>query len=93
LVSLPLIGGGVTLIGNPTAVATPITASLLANYETWLNQEAYKVACELRHPPLGALTTLYTPAWQWHQERESQPPSQRAALILSAVGCGWETSL
>ncbi|MCJ2114103.1 hypothetical protein MKK64_23320, partial [Methylobacterium sp. E-025] len=47
LVSLPLIGGGVTLIGNPTAVATPITASLLANYETWLNQEAYKVACEL----------------------------------------------
>lgn len=28
LVSLPLIGGGVTLIGAPTAAATPVTPDL-----------------------------------------------------------------
>ena len=30
LASLPLIGGGVALIGNPTAAAVPITGPLLA---------------------------------------------------------------
>lgn len=30
--SLRLVGGGVTLIGNPTAAAVPVTASLLETY-------------------------------------------------------------
>ncbi len=33
LVTLPLIGGGVTLIGNPTAAAEPVTKELLVNYQ------------------------------------------------------------
>lgn len=36
LVSLPLIGGGVTLIGAPTAVAAPVTSDMLDSYDAWL---------------------------------------------------------
>ncbi|WP_131113390.1 hypothetical protein [Lichenihabitans psoromatis] len=39
LASLPLIGGGLTLIGNPTAVAVPVTPDLLDSYDTWLSLE------------------------------------------------------
>lgn len=36
LASLPFIGGGVTLIGNPTAAAEPVSARLLESYDAWL---------------------------------------------------------
>ena len=39
LTALPLIGGGVTLIGNPTAAAEPVTADLLDSYDAWLFYE------------------------------------------------------
>lgn len=39
LTTLPLIGGGVTLIGAPSAVAEPITATLLDSYDAWLFYE------------------------------------------------------
>ena len=39
LASLPLIGGGVTLIGNPTAAAVPVTDALHARYTAWLAHE------------------------------------------------------
>ena len=39
LVSLPLIGGGVTLIGNPTAAAVPVTDALCNQYVDWLATE------------------------------------------------------
>ncbi|TXM67465.1 hypothetical protein FV226_21780 [Methylobacterium sp. WL12] len=39
LVSLPLIGGGVTLIGSPTAVAMPLSEQLLDSYDAWLEYE------------------------------------------------------
>lgn len=39
LAGLPLVGGGVTIIGNPTAAAEPITPKLLDSYETWLERE------------------------------------------------------
>ena len=39
LASLPLIGGGVTLIGNPTAAAVPTTPQLLDAYNEWLSLE------------------------------------------------------
>lgn len=37
LTRLPLIGGGVALIGAPTAVAEPLTPALLDSYEAWLD--------------------------------------------------------
>ena len=39
LASLPMIGGGVTLIGNPTAAAVPATPQLLDAYNEWLDLE------------------------------------------------------
>jgi len=39
LASLPLIGGGVTLIGNPTRAAEPVTPGLLEAYDSWLFYE------------------------------------------------------
>ena len=39
LTTLPLIGGGVTLIGNPTKAAEPVTSHLLDCYDTWLFYE------------------------------------------------------
>ena len=39
LAALPLIGGGVTLIGNPTAAAVPVTPTLLDAYDEWLDLE------------------------------------------------------
>src|ERR687886_251693 len=39
LASLPLIGGGVTLIGNPTRAAEPVTPDLLEAYASWLFYE------------------------------------------------------
>lgn len=39
LASLPLIGGGVTLLGNPTAAAEPVTRELLDSYDAWLDLE------------------------------------------------------
>ena len=39
LAHLPLIGGGVTLLGNPTAAAEPVTEELLDSYSEWLHYE------------------------------------------------------
>ena len=39
LASLPMIGGGVALIGQPTAAAVPVTDKLLDSYATWLHYE------------------------------------------------------
>lgn len=114
LVKLPLIGGGVTLIGAPTAVAEPITEQLLESYDAWLEYERRSLqwernrGTEMVHRmnlpfvlqmynrelrPKGPPTPCdYIPAAnggaQYHTGDEP-PPSTRAALVLSAVGCDW----
>lgn len=39
LCSLPMIGGGVTLIGKPTAAGVPVTLELVEQYTNWLARE------------------------------------------------------
>ena len=39
LASLPMVGGGVTLLGNPTAAAVPVADYLLEAYNEWLDLE------------------------------------------------------
>jgi hypothetical protein len=46
LASLPLIGGGVALIGQPTAAAVPVTDDLLERYLSWLSLEHREVYVE-----------------------------------------------
>jgi hypothetical protein len=59
LVTLPLIGGGVSLIGAPSAVAEPITPALLAAYRRWLEMEQYLLFEEIpEQPPARARLSL-----------------------------------
>ena len=47
LITLPLVGGAVELIGNPRAVATPITYQLMFEYEQWLAWETARIHGEM----------------------------------------------
>ncbi len=47
LAALPLIGGGVTLIGAPTAAAAPVTTALMRRYVDWLSRELMTATAEL----------------------------------------------
>lgn len=102
LLTLPLIGGGVTLIGNPTAAAEPITKDLLIGYSDWLLLERRILNMELfpnaedqaaaRHVFLSNRVTEafhLPPGGGW---QDLPKPSTRAALVLSAVGCDWRRS-
>ena len=51
LCGLPLIGGGLTIIGASKAVAEPVTADLLEAYKTWLHYEQRFLCWEMAvHP-------------------------------------------
>ncbi|MCJ2030929.1 hypothetical protein MKK50_16285 [Methylobacterium sp. J-043] len=91
LTTLPLIGGGVALIGAPSAVAEPVTVNLLTNYETWLQQELLATARAARGDARGSIATCYTPAWEWHMRMldRNEGPATRAALVMASVGCDW----
>jgi hypothetical protein len=56
LCQLPLIGGGVTLLGAPTAVAEPVTPDLVAAYRRWLTLEHYLLLEECPAPPTPHLS-------------------------------------
>ena len=103
LLSLPLIGGGVTLIGAPSAVALPTSLPLLEAYKHWLAREYGETMIEVAG--LKARTERADRAMRWCRDWcednrtlgvpgtfESplmSPPSTRAALVLSAVGHNW----
>ena len=94
LVSLPLIGGGVTLIGSPSAVAEPACERLMAQYVNWLAYEWSRASLEIYGSDRSLWLPLYGAAYRWHRERGDRvdmpvPPSTRAALVLAAVGCDW----
>ena len=98
LAGLPLIGGGVTILGNPTGAAEPVTEQLLDAYSEWLFYER-RLLCLERWPgsrdaeavvpantgARGYHFPAYPPSW-----RDAPQPSTRAAVVLSAVGCGWK---
>lgn len=100
LVSLPLIGGGVTLIGSPSAVAEPASRDCLGAYSEWLRIERIVLLNELypqieprarrliSEAPIQQVEDFFIPpcpaSWQ-----DMPKASTRAALVLSAVGCDW----
>lgn len=47
LARLPLIGGGLALLGQPTAAATPVTLGLMRTYRDFLSRELLTVAAEI----------------------------------------------
>ena len=100
LVSLPLVGGGVAILGDPMAVAAPVTPRLLGAYSEWLRVERNLLHLELFPdadprarpylvpPGAGAARHFHAPPHpgSW---RDLPPASARAALVSSAVGCDW----
>lgn len=94
LVSLPLIGGAVTLIGSPSAVAEPASDVLMREYTSWPAYEWSRASMETYGNDRGLWFPLHGRAYEWHRVRGDRlraivPPSTRAALVLSAVGCDW----
>jgi hypothetical protein len=98
LATLPLIGGSVALIGSPSAVAIEPSPALLREYHNWLAYERWWTATELGHNADTEYFSFFGPAHRWHRDRSGGepwaplpaiPPSTRAALVLSAVGCDW----
>lgn len=101
LAGLPLVGGGVTLIGNPTAAAVPVTDMLLQRYGLFLAIEAREALIECRerqqvadgYPDRVASVRPWVEGMNWAPDNpwmrgllEHQRPSARAAVILSAAG-------
>lgn len=99
LLTLPLIGGGVTLIGAPTASAEPLSLDLLNSYHAWLHYE---------HRLLSAEACRRFGGQVWHHAVDSdnaggrfhrpeyntqgiEHATKRAALVLSSIGCDWRT--
>ena len=100
LVTLPLIGGGVTLIGNPIAAAIDPTPALIDSYNTWLILESRWLQFEVakRAPFEGSDMIaaggfrVNNAGWhaQWRDYGDTHPSSiNRAAVILAAAGCDW----
>ena len=108
LVSLPLIGSGVTLIGQPTAAAVPMNKALMTRYVAWLAREHAEALVEyedyrgISEPePYRRAQREFRREWVqqplfWFPDDpvadaavRGAPPSTRAAVVLSAVGCDW----
>lgn len=105
LAMLPLIGGSLTLIGVPSAVAEPVTPRLLREYHDWLMFERSCLVREINsvNPTRFGPDCAMGSAYRWHRSHgelrsDSEGrmtgdgvsfPSTRAALVLSAVGCDW----
>lgn len=98
LTTLPLIGGSLALIGNPTAAAVPCSDMLLDSYVAFLAHEhrAALIESELRvtRDPYrreriasGIVPMFWFPDDVCARSLcEQIKPSTRAAVVLSAVG-------
>ena len=106
LTKLPLIGGSVALLGQPYAVAEPVTRQMLEAYKTWLHYEYRHLAWDMAELPdviayhggtrskrFEAMDGMVVHIGTGHAARFHPPrgPSaiERAALVLSTVGCDW----
>jgi len=91
LATLPLIGGGVTLIGDPVRAAEPATPEMLASYQVWLVMEERYLAAETGRRGFNPNTPGGMYHWRSHGEPPGPHPSSRAAVVLAAVGCDWRS--
>ena len=97
LAGLPLIGGSVALIGSPTRADVIVTPDLLATYDAFLDLERRHLNWERakgngdEFRALMGMTFLDNPAgsFDFVGDRGGVAPSARAAVLLSAAGCGW----
>ena len=86
LVTLPLIGGSVTLLGNPTAPAVPVTDALMQRYFDWLAIELGEVMMEREGhralPGHADLAIDYRREWcRQNSTLNPDPTSERFRLL------------
>ena len=86
LAALPLIGGGVTLIGNPTAAAVPVTDALCDRYVEWLATELGHALAERegRRAPIGLADIAVDHRREWCRSNPTlnpDPTSERFRLL------------
>ena len=96
LASLPLIGGSVTLLGQPTAAATPVTDELLWSYKNWLHMEHRMLSFELAGHDMAQAELIEghfaawlppdrnVPGFHWHTQWSGQSGSRGPAGWISA---------
>ncbi|MCW6511534.1 hypothetical protein [Lichenifustis flavocetrariae] len=98
LAALPLVGGGVKLIGEPTAAAVPVTEGLMLKYATFLAHEHREAMFQYMRMTAASdrdrdRTTRRLVPMEWYPEDDqihgllqTVEPAKRAAIILSAAG-------
>lgn len=90
LAALPLIGGGVTLIGRPTATAVPVSRELLESYKAWLHYENRMLSYELAGHDIAAagriekLVPLNNEGADWHFQWNRAPGARGPAGWITA---------
>jgi hypothetical protein len=107
LTALPLVCGGVTLIGQPTASAEPVTRELLLNYNAWLWSKRRVLCASIdpeanffgsggfdmwRDPPGDNRAGAYHAVDKIRRLLPDKGPLDRAAIVLSAVGSDWRSA-
>jgi hypothetical protein len=81
LCHLPLIGGGVALLGAPTAVAEPVTPDLIAAYRRWLMLEHYLLLEECPQPRASLPQRPAMAGWDDSHIREYLGAEHRLAQV------------
>ena len=73
LASLPLLGGSIAILGQPTQAAVPVTPELLKSYKSWLFMEHRMVSYEMAGHDLKRSRRIEhiewfedTPGEEWH---------------------------
>lgn len=101
LAALPLVGGSVALIGQPSAVAVPATIACLEAYKTFLIRELRVLAWDLADLPhyrswlssdrvkRSEMLEQIQLCGGYREGFGDERPASRAALVLSAVGASW----
>lgn len=99
LTTLPLIGGGVVLLGNPTGAAERPSSACVESYIAWLHYEARAV--HDAHWPLqkGRMVPLDNAGAYFHfpldgpdkldWDKRGREALARAPVVLATVGCDW----
>lgn len=104
LAALPLVGGSVALIGQPSSVAGQATPEMIEAYKTWLALELRFLTWRMAEDPyflrsyrLDARADRKERSdtilgYEWYvgdSGKAHDDPYQHAALVMSAVGCDW----
>jgi hypothetical protein len=89
LCRLPLIGGGVALLGAPTAVAEPVTPDLIDAYSRWLQLEHFLLMEEQPQPAIQMPPRPPMDGWDESDIRGYLGAEQRLFQVRADFQADW----